>query len=531
MPPSTVPRTLKAIARGFCALVLPTLLALGEGHLTAPPLARTASTVLLLWEPLGPTPAASYEILCDGAIVGATRQLSYTVDHLAAGRTYRFAIRALDAEPRLLAETDAVSAATKPDGPILNVRERGATGDGRSEDTAAIQQAIDACPPGGTVLVPPGTYLVDHLELKSGLTLDLATGATLRFLGRGVGHYAPRDVELPGPDGPLPVSCGALISGWRTDDVTITGGGVIQANGETWWPHTADYRPKVFEVVEARNLFVQNITVEDPPAWDVHPLYVDGLVFSQVTLNRVALAKSTNADGLDLDSCRDVLVVGCVFGNQDDSIAIKCGKLTESQTKRQRSCENVVIRDCRFDGHLGPRSHPLGIAIGSEICGGVRHVVVQDCTFTDVASLIDIKANRDRRRAEVDDVTVRDCSYVNTVFPDEPWNRAPIALDLFYFNRTENPDEPAPGASDAPFFHNIHFRNITIDNPRGYAVYLSGLAERPIENVTFSNLTAKAKAGLFARNLDGVALDHVSITPQAGPAFDWGKNVTHRLGP
>jgi exo-poly-alpha-galacturonosidase len=517
----------KTILRGAFALALVPLLAHAEGGLTAPPLARTTSTVLLLWERFGTAPAASYEILCDGAVVGATRRLCYTVDHLAPGRTYRFAVRALDAGPRPLGETEAVAASTKPEGPILNVRDRGAVGDGRSEDTAAIQQAIDACPVGGTVLVPPGTYLVDHLDLKSGLTLDLARGATLRFLGRGVGRYAPQNVELSGPDGPLAVSCGALISGVRTDDVTITGGGVIQANGETWWPHAADYRPKVFEVVEARNLFVQGITVEDPPSWDVHPLYVDHVVFANVTFNRRALAPSRNADGLDLDSCRDALVVGCLFGNQDDSIAIKCGKLTEAQPKRQRSCENVVIRDCRFDGHLGPRSHPLGIAIGSEICGGVSHVLVQDCDFTDVASLIDIKANRDRRHAVVDDVTVQDCSYANTVFPDEPWNRAPIALDLFYYSRTENPDEPAPGASDAPFFHNLHFRNITIDNPRGYAVYLSGLAERPIENVTFSNLTAKSKLGFFARNIDGLALDQVSITPQEGPAFDWGKNVTN----
>jgi polygalacturonase len=518
---------LKTILRVAFAWALVPLLARAEGSLAAPPLARTASTVLLLWERFGPTAPASYEILCDGAIVGATRGLCYTVDHLAAGRTYRFAVRALDAEPRLLAETEPVAAATKPAGPILNVRERGAAGDGRSEDTAAIQQAIDACPSGGTVLVPPGTYLVDHLELKSGLTLDLAAGATLRFLGRGAGHYAPHDVELSGPDGPVAVSCGALISGRHTDDVTVTGGGVIQANGETWWPHAADYRPKVLEVVGARNLFVQGITVEDPPAWDVHPLYVDHLAFSNVTFNRRALAKSTNADGLDLDSCRDALVVGCAFGNQDDSIAIKCGKLGADQAKRQRSCENVVIRDCRFDGHLGPRSHPLGIAIGSEICGGVSHVLVQDCRFTDVASLIDLKANRDRRHAVVDDVTVQDCAYANTVFPDEPWNRAPIAVDLFYFGRTEDPDQPAPGASDAPYFHNLHFRNITIDNPRGYAVYLSGLAERPIENVSFSNLTAKSQTGLFARNIDGLVLDQVSITPQAGPAFDWGKNVTH----
>jgi exo-poly-alpha-galacturonosidase len=497
-----------------------------SGRFVAPPLARTASTVLLLWGRFTAMPAASYEVLCDGAVLAATPALSYTATHLAAGRTYRFAIRALDAGQHPLGETGKLSAATKAAGVVLNVRERGAKGDGLAEDTAVIQQAIDACPAGGTVLVPAGLYSVDHLELKRDLTLDLAPGATLRFLGRGVGHYDAHDVVLPGPDGPVSVSVGALITGVHTDHVTITGGGTIQANGETWWQHASDYRPKVFEVVGARDLFVQGVAVEDPPSWDVHPLDDDGVVFANVTFNRRALAHSINADGLDLDSCRDVLVVGCSFGNQDDSIAIKCGKLTPTQARRQRPSADIVVRDCLFDGRLGPSSHPLGIAIGSEICGGVARVLVQDCAFRDVASIMNIKANRDRRYARVEDVLVQDCSYANTVFGDEPWNHGPITLDLFYYGRTEDPNAPHPPSPDTPFFHRLHFRNLTIDNPRGYAIYITGLTERPIEDVTFDHVTAHSKLGLFARNIAGLTLQAVDLTPQSGPAFVWGTNVT-----
>jgi exo-poly-alpha-galacturonosidase len=498
-----------------------------SGRFVAPPLARTASTVLLLWGRFTPVPAASYEVLCDGEVLVSTPALSYTATHLAAGRTYHFAVRALDARQQPLGETGKLAAATRAAGAVLNVRERGAQGDGRAEDTAAIQQAIDACPAGGTVLVPAGLYAVDHLELKSGLTLDLEPGATLHFLGRGVGHYDPHDVVLPGPDGPVSVSVGALITGVHADHVTITGGGTIQANGETWWPHASDYRPKVFEVAGARDLFVQGITVEDPPSWDVHPLDVDGVVFANVTFNRRALAHSVNADGLDLDSCRDVLVVGCAFGNQDDSIAIKCGKLTPEQARRQRPSADIVVRDCLFDGRLGPGSHPLGIAIGSEICGGVQRVLVQDCAFRDVASIMNVKANRDRRHARVEDVLVQDCSYANTVFGDEPWNHGPITVDLFYYGRTEDPDAPHPPSPDTPCFRRLHFRNITIDNPRGYAIYLTGLAEQPIEDVSFDHITATSQLGLFARNVDGLTLDHVDLTPRSGPAFVWGPNVTH----
>jgi len=499
----------------------------------APPLARTATTVLLLWDRFGGEAAVNYEIRRDGATVARTDKLSHLITGLAPGRTHRFSVRALSAEGKALAESPVLEAATKPAGPVLDVRTRGAAGDGQKHDTEAIQRTINDCPPGGTVLVPSGTYLVDHLELKGEITLELARGATLRFLGRGAGHYPERKITLEGPDGPIDIAYGSLITGVRTDNVSIIGEGTIQANGESWWPqaiqmrHLPDDRPKVLEVIAARNLLIQGITIEDPPFWNTHPLYVDGVAVAHVSFVRRAPEKSRNADGLDLDSCRDALVVGCLFANQDDSVALKCGKLEGAVTKRQRSVENVVIRDCLFDRTRAPMANPLGIAIGSETCGQVRHVLVKNCVFRGVASIINIKTNRDRRHALVEDVQVENCSYANDHFADEPWNRAPIALDAFYFRRNEDPDVAAAQTPDAPFFRNIHFRNITIDNPLGFAVYVTGLAEHPLQNVTFTNVTAKSKLGFLARNIDGLTLDRVTITAAEGPTFVQGKNVTN----
>jgi len=494
---------------------------------SAPSLARTATTVLLLWDRFGGEAVTSYEILGEGAVVARTDKFYQLVTGLAPGRIHRFSVRALSADGRVLAESPPLEAVTKDAGVTLNVRERGAIGDGQKQDTKAIQRTINDCPAGGTVFIPAGTYLVDHLELKADLTVELAKGATLKFLGRGKGHYVERPIKLTGPDGPLAVNYGALITGVRTDNVSIIGEGTIQANGETWWPYKTEYRPRVFEVIDARNLLIQGITIEDPPCWNTHPLYIDGVVVVNVSFIRRSLAKSINADGLDLDSCRNALVVGCTFANQDDSVALKCGKIEGAVTKRQRSVENVVIRDCLFDRTRGPMANPLGIAVGSENCGQVRHMLVKDCIFRGVASIINIKTNRDRRHGLVEDVMVENCDYTNDHFADEPWNRAPIALDAFYYRRPENPNVAAEPTLDAPFFRNIHFRNISIYNPLGYAIYISGLAELPMQNVTFTNVTAKSKVGFFARNIDGLTLDHVTIVPASGPALDWGTNVTN----
>ena len=132
------------------------------------------------------------------------------------------------------------------------MRARGARGDGANKDTAAIQQAITACPPGATVLIPPGVYLVDHLDLKGDMTLEVATGATLQFIGRGEGHYPETTVNVPGPDGDLPTTSFALISAVRADRLTITGGGIVRGNGETWWPH----RTAPFEWINTKNRII-----------------------------------------------------------------------------------------------------------------------------------------------------------------------------------------------------------------------------------------------------------------------------------
>lgn len=107
--------------------------------------------------------------------------------------------------------------------------------------------------------------------------------------------------------------------------------------------------------------------------------------------------------------------------------------------------------------------------------------------FRNAASLANIKANRARAVAVVEDIRIEDCTYTNSSFEDKPYNRAPI----------------------------------TIENPRGRFACLAGLAELPVRNVTFEEVTGSAKSGLHGQNLDGIALRNVSIAPQAGEAFVW----------
>jgi polygalacturonase len=489
-------------------------------NLAAPPLARTRSTAVLTWDRPATAGIVSYQIYCDGIPAGETKQLSFTARNLAAGQSYRFTVRSSQASGKTSPESEPIVVKTKPAGLIFDVREFGAKGDGVAKDTAAIQKAIAACTPGGTVLISPGIYSADHLELKSDMTLELAAGATLQFLGRGVGNYPTTKVKLPGPDGEVEVSDFALVTAQGAKNLTITGGGIMHGNGETWWPHKESPRPRVLKLTACADVFVQGITLDDPPAWNTHLVYADRAVFSEVKFRKMSTAPGTNGDGLNPDSCRDILIIGCTFANQDDSIAIKCGSVTSKQPRRQRSSENITIRDCVFDGTLAPGAHPLGFAVGSETCGGVRHVLLKDCVFRDAASLANLKANRARPGAVVEDIRIENCVYSNTVHRDRRYNRAPICIDLFYYGDGV-PDVAEPLTPATPIFRDIHFKNIVIENPKGRFAYFCGLAELPVRGITLENVTGTAKQGFQGQNLDSIELRNVAIEVQEGQRFEW----------
>lgn len=497
-------------------------------NLAAPPLARTATTAVLLWDrPADGEGIESYQVFCDGNLAGETPHLSFTARNLTPNREHRFTVRSRRSPGISSAESDPVVALTKPAGPVLNVRAFGARGDGVAKDTAAIQGAIGDCPPGGTVLIPPGVYPVDHLELKSDLTLELATGATLQFVARGVGSFPTIAEKLAGPDGELTVTNFSLLTARDARNLTITGGGRINGNGPSWWPHKSEGpRPFLFKLVRCSDVLVQDVTLEDAPAWNTHAVYVDRAVFSGVTFLKVSTVPGTNGDGLDPDSARDLLIVGCRFGNQDDSIAIKSGSADGGKRPRQRPAENIAIRDCLFDGTLAPGSRPLGIAIGSETCGGVRHVRIRDCVFRNASSVAYLKTNRDRRGAVIEDVRVENCVFTNTATVGQAKNRAAISIDTMYYD-TAPAELAVPLTPATPVLREIHFKNIVIEDAVRRGITLVGLAESPVKNLTFTNVVVFAKHGLHGQNLNGVELRDVTVNAQVGPAFEW-INVQNR---
>src|SRR5512133_2932686 len=133
----------------------------------------------------------------------------------------------------------ACHAQTMPGTPSswFNIRNFGVIADGKTSDTKAIQRAIDSCAAagGGTVLVPPGSYVTGTLWLKSNITLNLDAGATLlgsdnkdefpEWISDWEGPSVPREFKRYAP----------LLAGENLENVSIVGRGTIDARGEPWW--------------------------------------------------------------------------------------------------------------------------------------------------------------------------------------------------------------------------------------------------------------------------------------------------------
>lgn len=249
------------------------------------------------------------------------------------------------------------------------VTDFGARGDGNTLDTRAIQSAIDAAASagGGRVLVPAGHYKIGTLHLRNGITLDLATGATL-FGSPDIADYpnlAERQGDRHGHH---------LIVAEGVSDITICGGGVIDGNGPAFWkpqagpvswigPKTPRVSP-MFEIRNCRNVRLQDITITDSPGWTVHMFCCDYVWVRGVKLINPLFGPNT--DGFDINGCRDVTISDTHIECGDDAIVLKT-------TKDARSSHRVSVTNCVI------RTHCVALKFGTESWHDCSQILFSDC--------------------------------------------------------------------------------------------------------------------------------------------------------
>lgn len=406
---------------------------------------------------------------------------------------------------------EAVTVKTNYEYVTLNVRDFGAYGDGEHDDTNAIQCAIMSCPKDSRVLVPEGVYKISSIFLKDDLTLELAKGAVLSaFTEREKFPILPGTIEsndetkeynLGSWEG-NPLDCfSAIICGINCNNVVITGEGTVDGctTFENWWDNCKvrdiAWRPRLFFINHCNNVTMHGITVQNSPSWTLHPYFSNHLKFIDVKI--LNPADSHNTDGLDPESCQDVLVLGTYISVGDDCIAIKSGKIYMAK-KYQTPTSNMIVRQCCMrDGHGA-------VTVGSEIAAGVNDVHIKDCLFMNTDRGLRVKTRRGRGKLSVlDDISFENIDMDNVM--------TPFVVNSFYFCDPDGKTEyvgsrnPLPVDDRTPSIKRLTFKNIKATNCHVAGAYICGLPESKIDRLTFENIdfeyAQEAKSGVAAMML------------------------------
>ncbi|KAL1527969.1 hypothetical protein AB1Y20_009340 [Prymnesium parvum] len=380
------------------------------------------------------------------------------------------------------------SGAPPPPRTAVNVRHFGARGDGRTDDTRAFQLAIASLPSTPSRLaVPCGpsgdcTYLIRPINLTSAMELYLEDGTTLRAIA---------DARLWPLIPPLP-SYGrgrerggarytSLLRGEGLHDVSIRGegyGSVIDGQGAYWWlRHLAGVeehtRGHLIEFASSRRVAVANLRMIDSPYWNTHFFDCDGVHVSGVRIEAPLL--SPNTDGWDPDSSRDVLIEHSSYRGGDDCIAIKSGWDCFGAAYARPSA-NITARNVTCEG---PRA---GVAIGSEMSGGVANVSFESIRFISANGAAHIKTGASRGGY------VTDVSFSDLTFADGAALAHGILVDAHY--GSPNPSCPAGWRPAAP----ARLANFTFERIRGASTRVLGSAYR------FHGSEASPIAGVVIRD-------------------------------
>jgi len=378
----------------------------------------------------------------------------------------------------------------------------GAKGDGVAKDTAAIQAAIDACAAkgGGTVQLTAGTYLSAPIVLRSNITLDIDRGATL--LGSADhSDYAPKtEFREPGLQ--------SLVSATGASNVAITGEGVIDGAGESWWTMAraiknagvmgSDHpRPRLVVFDHCRHVLVEGVTIQNSPMWQLVPYYSDDVTIQNVKI--LAPPNSPNTDAIDPFSSSNVHIDHVVADVGDDNIAIKSGAI--GSPGPDEPSRDITITDCTF-------LHGHGLSIGSEIAGGAHNIRAERIHFEGTDNGIRVKANRDRGN-DVGPLLFRNIDMKNV-------KNAVIISE--YYPKVLPPDSesPQPVTRLTPHFHDITIENLTATGSTSAAAIV-GLPEAPIAGVILRRVKISAHTGMTI-GYASVTGENVVIEAGEGPA-------------
>lgn len=446
----------------------------------------------------------------------------------------------------------------------VSITDFGAVSGGQHLNSEAFAAAIEAVASrgGGRVIIPPGIWLTGPIILRSNMELHAQQGALILF-SADKALYPLVETSFEGLN---TWRCMSPVYGKEVENVAFTGkgvwdgsgdawrfvkkskltesqwkklvasGGVLNDRGNEWYPSEqfrqaamkadmnvpnglqtqADYeairdflRPVMVSLVRCKRILFDGPTFQNSPAWCIHPLMVEDLTVRNLTVRNPWY--SQNGDGIDIESCKNVVLTNSSFDVGDDAICIKSGKDRDGR-ERGIPCENIVIRDCMvFHGHGG-------VTVGSEMSGGVRNMHVSNCTFMGTDVGLRFKSTRGRGGV------VENIFISGIRMADIPTQA--ISFDLYYGGKSvvemleeegqQISTELVPVTEETPQFRNIQIRDVTCRGAM-QAIFLQGLPEMNLKNIRLENILMEADKGMTCTDVSDVMIKGLSLVTKESP--------------
>lgn len=459
-------------------------------------------------------------------------------------------------------EMPVLEAPTFPNNSV-SIVDFGGIGDGIELNTDAFSKAIAALTAkgGGRLVVPPGVWFTGPIVLQSNINLHLEDKSIILF-SPDKDLYPIIETVFEGFD---TRRCQSPISGRNLVNVAITGSGAIDGNGHFWrplkkqkvsdnfwkkvissggalkrhdyWMPSAQYlhgdtisnmnvprnlktdeewasvrdflRPVMISLQNCKNVFLQGVIFQNSPAWNIHPFMCENVILDGVQVRNPSYAQ--NGDGLDLESCKNAIIVNSTFDVGDDGICIKSGK-DEDGLRRNIPCENVIVDNCTvFKGHGG-------FVVGSEMSGGVKNISVSNCQFLGTDVGLRFKSRRGRGGV-VENIYITNISMTDI-------STEPIHFNLYYGGKSvvetiedgeviEVAEVIPPVDITTPTFRNIYIKDVVCSNARK-AMYFYGLPEHMIDNINVENMVVHSQYGAELMESENITLKNITIIPREG---------------
>ena len=445
----------------------------------------------------------------------------------------------------------------------------GAKPDGNTLNTESITKAIETLHKrgGGVVWVPAGLWLTGPIVLKSNINLHLAAGATLLFTN----DRSQYPIVEGNWEGLPQMRMQAPISATRATNIAITGRGIVDGNGDgwrqvkkdkltesqwkkqvasggvlsddkkSWFPSEAfkkahnmpanpgaiapgrdmayyasikDFlRPNMVVLSECKFILLDGVIFQNSPAWCLHPLMSEHITVRNITVKNPWYAQ--NGDGIDLESCKNVLIENSVFDVGDDALCMKSGRDAAGR-ERAMPTQDVIIRNCVVYASHG------GFVIGSEMSGGAKNIYVSNCTF--IGSDVGLRFKTTRGRGGI----VENIFICDIYMKDIPGEA--ILFDMYYMAKDPIPLEGEkrelpkaefkPVDETTPVFRNFHISNVYVHGAEK-AIFIRGLPEMHVKDIVLENMVLQAKHGIDIQEASGITFRNIEIlSNETDPVID-----------